>query len=62
MNFKKIADTGFKCVSDFTALFSLEKKLFSWTYILKKTSWMTKILIYPAWNRFLKSETHFLSL
>ena len=34
--------------------FSSEKKLFSLTYLLKKTAQMTKILIFPVWNKILK--------
>ena len=39
----------------FTLLFfSLEKELFSWTYLLKKAPQRTKILISPVWNKTLK--------
>ena len=34
--------------------FSSEKELFSWTYLLNKTPWRTKILISRTWNRILK--------
>ena len=35
-------------------LFSSEKRLFSWAYLLKKTPQRTKILIYPVWNKILE--------
>ena len=39
-----------KCVSDFTAdVFSSEKELFSWTYLLQKTPPRTKTLISLVW-------------
>ena len=34
--------------------FSSENGLFSWTDLLKRTSWRTKILIFPVWNKILK--------
>ena len=34
--------------------FSSENKLFSWTYLLKKTPRGTKILISPVWNKTLR--------
>ena len=40
-----------KCVSDFIAdVFSPEKEVFSWTYLLRKTPRRTKILIFLVWN------------
>ena len=40
--------------------FSSKKEFFSWTYLLKKTPWRTKILISPVWNKILKVwDTHF---
>ena len=36
-------------------LFSSEKKIFSWTYLLKKTPRNIKILIFPVWNKILKT-------
>ena len=35
-------------------IFSSEKELFSWTYLLKKTPLRTKILISPVWNKILR--------
>ena len=34
--------------------FSLEKELFIWTYLMKKTPRRTKILTSPVWNKILK--------
>lgn len=43
------------CATEFTLdVFSSEELLLSWTYLLKKTSQKIKILIFPAWNKFLK--------
>ena len=48
--------SSLKCVSDFTAdFFSSEKELFSWIFLLQKTSRRTKILISPVWNKILKN-------
>ena len=42
-------------MSQISPLFlSSEKELFSWTYLLKKTTRRTKILISPVWNKIFK--------
>ena len=43
-------------------LFSSEKELFSWTYLLKKKTRWTKILISPVWNKILKIWDTFFEL
>ena len=42
--------------------FSLEKKLVSWTYLLKKTRRKTKILISQVWKKILKTFFEFVQM
>ena len=51
-----------RCFFLFCFVFSSEKKLFSWTYLLKKTPRRTKILISLFWNKILKIWDRLLEL
>ena len=42
--------------------FSLEKKVVSWTYLLKKTRRKTKILISQVWKKILKTFFEFVQM
>ena len=59
-----MAASFLKCVSGFTAsvFYVSEKELLSWTYLLKKRSRRTKILISPVWNKILKIWDNFSEL
>ena len=43
----------------FTGKYYAPLPLFSWTYLLKKTPWRTKILISSVWNKILKTWDNF---